>query len=221
MRLRRDMDLQQECSTCQELIASAICGAVLLEVALALSERADDDLKILGNSRDTRRNSRDASVDCHYLSGVAQVPRNLCHVWRRLLRRPSRASITQLYDSRTLLASGLENGGRSVRMLRGVVMDAAQVAQAGYRGLMRGNRVVIPGWTNVLLVLMARWSPRTLLLRTVRWLQEHWAKKLYLEGVAEVLASVAGWNDSGEVLRISSMPSGSSATAPRRSLRRA
>ena len=42
---------------------------------------------------------------------------------------------------------------------------AARVASAGYRGLMRGRKVVVPGLTNKLLAtLVSRWVPRRILL---------------------------------------------------------
>ncbi|HXI20574.1 MAG TPA: SDR family oxidoreductase, partial [Gemmatimonadales bacterium] len=52
------------------------------------------------------------------------------------------------------------------------VMDAAPVALAGYRGMMRGRAVVIPGIANQLLVLSIRLGPRWLVRRISRWLQE-------------------------------------------------
>jgi len=44
------------------------------------------------------------------------------------------------------------------------VADAASVALAGYRGMMRGRDLVIPGISNKLVPLAARLSPRRLLL---------------------------------------------------------
>jgi len=52
------------------------------------------------------------------------------------------------------------------------VMDAAPVALAGYRGLMAGKRMVVPGWTNLVLPLAIRFSPRALVARVSRLLQE-------------------------------------------------
>jgi hypothetical protein len=44
-------------------------------------------------------------------------------------------------------------------------MTAARVAEAGYRGLMRGQRVVVPGFANKLVATVAaRWTPRLVLL---------------------------------------------------------
>ncbi len=57
-------------------------------------------------------------------------------------------------------------------MVRGSMMDAATVARIGYHGLMRGKRVVIPGWSNKLVAVVTRWAPRALVIRTIRWLQE-------------------------------------------------
>lgn len=45
--------------------------------------------------------------------------------------------------------------------------SADQVAEAGYRGLMRGQRTVVPGFANKLVTLAARLLPRRLLLRLV------------------------------------------------------
>jgi short-subunit dehydrogenase len=46
-----------------------------------------------------------------------------------------------------------------------LAVTAARVADAGYRGLMRGQRVVIPGLANKLVAqLAARWTPRRILL---------------------------------------------------------
>jgi short-subunit dehydrogenase len=52
------------------------------------------------------------------------------------------------------------------------VMDAATVAAAGYRGMLRGKTVVIPGIANKLLVFSIRFTPRWLVLAIARWFQE-------------------------------------------------
>lgn len=45
--------------------------------------------------------------------------------------------------------------------------SAEQVAEAGYRGLMRGRRMVVPGIANKLVTLLVRVLPRRVLLRLV------------------------------------------------------
>ncbi|MEA3027090.1 MAG: uncharacterized protein QOF91_2375 [Alphaproteobacteria bacterium] len=46
-----------------------------------------------------------------------------------------------------------------------LAVSAGRVAEAGYRGLMRGQRVVVPGWGNKLLAtLTPRFVPRSILL---------------------------------------------------------
>jgi hypothetical protein len=45
--------------------------------------------------------------------------------------------------------------------------SAEQVAEAGYRGLMRGQRVVVPGWANKLVTTLVRIVPRRVLLAMV------------------------------------------------------
>jgi short-subunit dehydrogenase len=53
-----------------------------------------------------------------------------------------------------------------------LVSDAAFVARVGYRGAMRGKRVVVPGLANRILSLGARVGPRRLSTRIARKLQE-------------------------------------------------
>ena len=48
------------------------------------------------------------------------------------------------------------------------VMDAAAVAEAGYRGLKKGRAVIIPGLRNKLLALAARLGPRRLVVAVAR-----------------------------------------------------
>ncbi|HEX6086217.1 MAG TPA: SDR family oxidoreductase [Thermoanaerobaculia bacterium] len=50
--------------------------------------------------------------------------------------------------------------------------SSMDVARAGYRGLMRGQRVIIPGMKNKMGVQVVRISPRGLVTRVVRALQE-------------------------------------------------
>lgn len=52
------------------------------------------------------------------------------------------------------------------------VMDAATVAAIGYRGLMQGKTVIIPGLKNRLLAFTVRFAPRRLVSRVVRMLQD-------------------------------------------------
>jgi short-subunit dehydrogenase len=58
------------------------------------------------------------------------------------------------------------------RLVQGEIADAASVALAGYRGLMAGKTIVIPGLTNKLVPWIARVSPRTAVTRVVRRMQE-------------------------------------------------
>ena len=52
------------------------------------------------------------------------------------------------------------------------MMDARTVAEAGYRGLMAGKTVVIPGLGNKLLTQSLRLSPRSVVTKMVRRMQE-------------------------------------------------
>ena len=53
-----------------------------------------------------------------------------------------------------------------------LIVDAATVARAGYRGLMNGRRLVVPGLGNKLLTGSVRFTPRRIVLKVVRYLQE-------------------------------------------------
>jgi len=58
------------------------------------------------------------------------------------------------------------------RLFRAGVMDAAAVAEAGYRGLMKGKTVIVPGLRNKLMALAARLGPRRLVVAVARWFNE-------------------------------------------------
>lgn len=58
------------------------------------------------------------------------------------------------------------------------VMDAATVARIGYRGMMKGKAVVIPGLLNKLMVFSIRLGPRSTIARFSRILQEKRKPKL-------------------------------------------
>ncbi|HWR34510.1 MAG TPA: SDR family oxidoreductase [Clostridia bacterium] len=44
-------------------------------------------------------------------------------------------------------------------------MDAPTVARAGFEGLMRGKRLIIPGWQNKLMIQSERLAPRNLVMK--------------------------------------------------------
>lgn len=59
-----------------------------------------------------------------------------------------------------------------IQLLRFGSMDARAVAEEGYRGLMSGKRVVIPGFKNWLVAQSIRFSPRQMVTAVARKLQE-------------------------------------------------
>ena len=58
------------------------------------------------------------------------------------------------------------------RLVQGQIADARSVALAGYRGMMAGKTVMIPGFTNKLVPWIVRVSPRGVLTRVVRRMQD-------------------------------------------------
>jgi len=63
----------------------------------------------------------------------------------------------------------LENSRLFKRMK---VMDARTVAEAGYRALMAGKPMIVPGLMNKLLALSVRFSPRRMVTKIARVMQE-------------------------------------------------
>jgi short-subunit dehydrogenase len=57
--------------------------------------------------------------------------------------------------------AGIEN----IRLFQAFVMDASEVALAGYRGLMSTKTTVVPGLYNKILVSSIRFTPRRLVTR--------------------------------------------------------
>ena len=70
--------------------------------------------------------------------------------------------------------TGFQERGKleEARLIRGGLADATSVALAGYRGLMAGTSVVIPGLGNRLLPVVVRLSPRQVVTRVSRRLLE-------------------------------------------------
>lgn len=57
--------------------------------------------------------------------------------------------------------------GGSSRANAPLYMDVQEVARAGYKGMMAGKRIVIPGWKNRLLTEALRLAPRNTITRAV------------------------------------------------------
>jgi len=53
-----------------------------------------------------------------------------------------------------------------------LLVDVREVARVGYEGMKQGKRLVIPGWKNRVGVEMLRISPRAVVTKVVRKLQE-------------------------------------------------
>jgi uncharacterized protein len=58
------------------------------------------------------------------------------------------------------------------RLVQGRIADAESVALAGYKGLIAGKTIVIPGLSNKLIPWVVRVSPRGVVTRVVRRMQE-------------------------------------------------
>jgi short-subunit dehydrogenase len=81
-------------------------------------------------------------------------------------------TVTALCPGPTTTGFQAAAGMGRVRLLRGpMLMDAASVARIGYRGLMEGRRIVIPGLLNALLAQSIRFTPRRLATAIVKRLQ--------------------------------------------------
>ena len=86
--------------------------------------------------------------------------------------RGSGVTVTALCPgpTRTEFAARAGMGESKLQAMAG--LNATQVAAAGYRGLMKSRRVVVPGWGNRLLASGVRFVPRRMVLAAVRRLNE-------------------------------------------------
>ena len=86
--------------------------------------------------------------------------------------RGSGVTVTALAPGPT--RTGFQKRGQleDSRLVQGEIADAASVALAGYRGLMAGKTIVIPGFSNKLIPWIVRVSPRGVVTRVVRRMQE-------------------------------------------------
>jgi short-subunit dehydrogenase len=64
--------------------------------------------------------------------------------------------------------AGIENA----RLFQGATMDSIPVARAGYHGMMKGKRVVIPGVANRLMAGAAKLAPKSLVMSAVKKLNQ-------------------------------------------------
>jgi uncharacterized protein len=61
---------------------------------------------------------------------------------------------------------------KRMRLVRGPAMSADQVARIGYKALMRGQAVVVPGFANQVLAFAVRFTPRSLARSVSRRMME-------------------------------------------------
>ncbi len=81
--------------------------------------------------------------------------------------KPLGIRVTALCPGPVLTEFHARAGIDTTRLPRLFICPAETVAQQGYDGLMRGKRIVIPGWGTKFLRVLARVSPRPLLLAAI------------------------------------------------------
>jgi short-subunit dehydrogenase len=82
-------------------------------------------------------------------------------------------TVTVLCPGSTASAFHERTGMADSKLLKGKkMMDAQTVAEIGYRALMKGQTIVIPGFMNKLLAKCVRFVPRNLVTKIVRNMQE-------------------------------------------------
>lgn len=86
--------------------------------------------------------------------------------------RPFGITVTALCPGPTQTRFQARAGVAQTRLMGNGAMASDVVAYAGYRGLLRGRPVVIPGARNRLLALLVRVLPRRVVVKTVRRIQE-------------------------------------------------
>jgi short-subunit dehydrogenase len=82
-------------------------------------------------------------------------------------------TVTALCPGPTITEFQKKAGMEQTRLFRSrLVQDARTAAKAGYEGMKRGRRVVVPGLANKLLAQGVRFAPRRLLTAVIRRIQE-------------------------------------------------
>jgi short-subunit dehydrogenase len=76
--------------------------------------------------------------------------------------RDTGVTVTALCPGPTETAFQRVAGMQKSRLFQGAIMSAVDVAEAGYRGMLAGQAVVIPGATNRLVPVLLRLLPRRL-----------------------------------------------------------
>lgn len=92
-------------------------------------------------------------------------------LWEEL--RGTGVSMTCLAPGATASGFQARAGVENTPLMRMPLANAAGVAVAGYRGMMRGKRLVVPGLMNKIVALSVRYVPRRLLLPVSRKLVEN------------------------------------------------
>lgn len=88
--------------------------------------------------------------------------------------RQTGVTVTALCPGPTRTEFQRRAGLEKSRLVSGflAIQDAAAVASVGYRSMLRGRRIVVPGVMNWLLAESVRFTPRRLVTTLVRFLQE-------------------------------------------------
>ena len=81
--------------------------------------------------------------------------------------RGTGVTVTTLCPGPTRTAFFARANMRESKLARRAVMGAAEVAAAGYAGMMRGDRVVVPGAGNRAMAALVRIAPRRIVTRIV------------------------------------------------------
>src|SRR5579862_4212051 len=82
-------------------------------------------------------------------------------------------AVTCLCPGATETDFAVRAGNDKTRLFKNLrPMDAKTVARAGYRGLLKGKTLVIPGFRNWLVAESVRFSPRKLATAVSRWVSE-------------------------------------------------
>jgi short-subunit dehydrogenase len=86
--------------------------------------------------------------------------------------RGTGVTITALCPGLTSTGFVDRSGMGASKMLNGAIMDAGQVAEKGYRGFLRGKRLIMPGTRNRFIAFLPRLLPRKLMTRIIRSSQD-------------------------------------------------